>query len=57
MKSIESQSKKLKTWLILWTGFSCPKAIEQQRGDNLHFNTKSSVVPGTHLIYLRRMKG
>ena len=38
-------------------GFNCLKATEPLRGECLLFTSKSSGVTGTHLIYLRRVKG
>lgn len=38
-------------------GFNYLKATEPLQGESLLFITKSSGVPGTHLIDLRMMKG
>ena len=40
---------------FLWMGFNCLKARATSRG-NLLFTTKSSEIPGTHFINLRRVK-
>ena len=42
--------------LFLCMEFNCLKATEPLRGDSLLSTTRSPGVPGTHLIYLRRMK-
>ena len=42
---------------FLWMGFNCLKAAEPLWGDRLLFTIQFQGVPGTHLIYLGKMKG
>ena len=37
--------------------FDCLKTTEVFRGDSLPFTTKFPGIPGTHFIYLGKMKG
>ena len=42
---------------FLWMGFNCFKATQPLQGGSLLFTTKFPESPGTHLIYIGRMKG
>ena len=42
---------------LLWMGFNCLMATQPLQGDSLLFTTRSTGLPGTHLVGLGRMKG
>ena len=42
---------------FLWLGHNCLKGTEPLRWDSLLLVTKSSEIPGTHLIDLKKMTG
>ena len=55
--SLKKTFWKKTLWPLLWMGFNCLKATEAIPEDSLLFTTHPTVVPDTHLIDLKRMKG